>query len=223
MILTCQNCSTRYLIDPRALGATGRRVRCAKCYHIWYQAPPEDAPLRLDGMEASPAEAEPPPIGSGNRVQLPALPERRRRPWVAVGWLVLFLVIVGGAAAAGWKADEVMKIWPESARLYQWVGLVPSQPTDWYTIKIEPRRDEENGVPRLVIHGELINNSAVAQPVPKLKVELHDASERVVQSWTFTASTERLLPGASVPFTTSVAQPNEAATGVTVTVAGKDE
>jgi hypothetical protein len=176
-------------------------------------------------MEASPAEAESPPMatGTGGRVQLPALPERRRRPWVAVGWLVLFLVIVGGAAAAGWKADEVMKIWPESARLYQWVGLVPSQPADWYTIKIEPRRDEENGVPRLVIHGELINNSTVAQPVPKLKVELHDASERVVQSWTFTASTERLLPGASVPFTTSVAQPNETATGVTVTVAGKDE
>jgi hypothetical protein len=42
----------------------------------------------------------------------------------------------------------------------------------------------------------------------------------VVQSWSFDVSTERLLPGASVPFTTSIARPNEAATGMSVTFAG---
>ena len=28
MILSCPNCGTRFVADPRALGASGRQVRC---------------------------------------------------------------------------------------------------------------------------------------------------------------------------------------------------
>ncbi|MGH6988589.1 MAG: zinc-ribbon domain-containing protein [Stellaceae bacterium] len=48
MIVICPVCSARYLTDPRALGAIGRRVRCTRCHHIWAQAPAEDAPHRVD-------------------------------------------------------------------------------------------------------------------------------------------------------------------------------
>ncbi len=221
MILSCPLCSTRYIVDPRALGA-GRLVRCARCSHTWHQAPPEEAPPRID-VVAPPSEVEPPSPRTEGRVQLPALPQRRHAPWVAIGWIIL-LLIVGGVAGGGvWARDEVIRLWPPSARLYQLVGLAAPQPGDWYQIRAEPRRDEENGVPRLVIKGEVINSSSVAQEVPKLKVLLRDASNRIVQSWTFSVSDERLLPGASVPFTTSVVRPNEAATGMTVTVAGTGE
>jgi len=91
-----------------------------------------------------------------------------------------------------------------------------NQPSDGLVIHVNPRRDEQNGVPRLVIEGEVINSATVALPVPQLKVELKDAGQHVVQTWTFAASTDRLLPGASVPFTTSVERPNEAATSMSV-------
>ncbi len=48
MIVTCPICATRFLIDPRALGATGRTVRCTHCNHVWMQLPAEDAPRRVD-------------------------------------------------------------------------------------------------------------------------------------------------------------------------------
>jgi hypothetical protein len=86
--------------------------------------------------------------------------------------------------------------------------------------KVTPSRTIENGQPALVIAGEVANVSSIARDVPKLKVVLRDKDEHELQSWSFSASEERLLPGASVPFRTTLTSPNEAATGVVVTFAG---
>ncbi|HYC05236.1 MAG TPA: MJ0042-type zinc finger domain-containing protein [Azospirillaceae bacterium] len=43
MILTCPSCAKRFLLDAALLG-NGRRVRCGRCAHTWYQEPPADAP-----------------------------------------------------------------------------------------------------------------------------------------------------------------------------------
>lgn len=231
MIVVCPQCSTRYLVDPRALGAAGRRVRCAQCSHTWHHKPPAEALADLETV-APPPVPEPTPRVQRvepqfdrpalaeepeHRIQLPALAEPRRRPWVTVGWVVLLLLVGVAAGGAVWERDAVIRTWPPSARLYALVGLATRQPADVLKVTAQARRDEENGVPRLVIEGEVANISPDAQSVPKLKVELTDAAKHVVQSWSFDVSTERLLPGASVPFTTSVARPSDAATGMSVT------
>jgi predicted Zn finger-like uncharacterized protein len=233
MIVVCPQCNTRYLVDPRALGADGRRVRCAQCSHTWHHKPPAEALAELESV-AAPAVQEPaardqrvepqfdrPPLAeqqeSEHRIQLPALTQPRRRPWVAVGWVVLLVVVGLAAGGAVWERDAVIRIWPPSGRLYALFGLSVPQPSDVLKVTAQARRDEENGVPRLVIEGEVANISPEAQSVPKLKVELKDAGNRVVQSWSFDVSTDRLLPGASVPFTTSVARPSDAATDMSVT------
>ncbi len=41
MIISCPECGGRFRIDPSALGAGGRTVRCGKCAHTWLQAPPD--------------------------------------------------------------------------------------------------------------------------------------------------------------------------------------
>jgi predicted Zn finger-like uncharacterized protein len=233
MIVVCPQCSTRYLVDPRALGAGGRRVRCAQCAHTWHHQPPPEALAELETV-APPVDPAPraprvepefdrPPLDEEpgeRRIQLPALAEPRRRPWLAVGWLLLLLVVGLAVGGAVWERDAVIRMWPPAARFYSLFGLAVAQPRDVLKVTAQPRRDEENGVPRLVIEGEVANVSPEAQQVPKLKVELKAADGRVVQSWTFDVSTERLLPGASVPFTTSVARPSESATGMSVTFTG---
>ncbi len=45
MILSCPACSTRFVLDPARIGAAGRRVRCARCRHVWFQEPPADTPV----------------------------------------------------------------------------------------------------------------------------------------------------------------------------------
>ena len=231
MIVVCPQCSTRYLVDPRALGAEGRRVRCAQCSHMWHHKPPAEALAEVETVAPQPAPEPAPRVHRAepqldrptldeepeHRIQLPALAQPRRRPWVVVAWLLLLVLVGAAAGGAVWERDAVIRTWPPSARLYALFGLAVPQPADVLKVTAQARRDEENGVPRLVVDGEVTNISPDAQSVPKLKVELTDAGNHVVQSWSFDVSAERLLPGASVPFTTSVARPSDAATGMSVT------
>lgn len=44
MIVTCPSCKTRFHLDTSVLGYDGRRVRCHKCQHVWFQEPENEAP-----------------------------------------------------------------------------------------------------------------------------------------------------------------------------------
>src|SRR5687767_14972228 len=85
MIVTCPACATRYAVAAAAIGVEGRRVRCARCQHVWFQVapldftpppqpvviPPPQMPQPDDGYrgERLPAirQPEPPPRNPGAR------------------------------------------------------------------------------------------------------------------------------------------------------------
>ena len=55
MILTCPECSTKYVVKDGAIPPGGRQVRCASCKHSWHQDPEPGEP---DPAAHSPAEHE---------------------------------------------------------------------------------------------------------------------------------------------------------------------
>lgn len=74
MILTCPACSTSYQVDASRFTPSGRKVRCAKCGHSWFQEPvvsiledepsapaPEPEPQPEPELPPPPAEPEPEP------------------------------------------------------------------------------------------------------------------------------------------------------------------
>ena len=218
MILTCPECSTRYLVDPRNLGATGRMVRCAGCAHTWHQTPPQEAPPPVDAprLEVGPADAVEPDTGprTAGRVQLPALPTPRHRS-SGLGWFayaVLMIAVIAGGA--WWTRAQLVSLWPDLAIYYEMAGVpVEFAQADSFEIHdITTSDEDENGLPTLIIKGEVSNVSPVAKQVPKLKVTLLDSNKHELQSWSFTVSDDRMLPGASVPFRTSIARRNKDAT-----------
>jgi len=90
MILTCPGCAARFMIDDRALGSTGRTVRCGACGHSWHQFPqpavppsepafapvpePGAAPARSDAAVAAVA-------GTAAVAEKEAEPKKERRRW----------------------------------------------------------------------------------------------------------------------------------------------
>ena len=39
MLITCPACGTNFSIPDSALGTSGRKLKCAKCAHKWFQTP----------------------------------------------------------------------------------------------------------------------------------------------------------------------------------------
>lgn len=37
MYIACPNCQTKFIVSNNQIGINGRRVKCSKCNHIWYQ------------------------------------------------------------------------------------------------------------------------------------------------------------------------------------------
>jgi predicted Zn finger-like uncharacterized protein len=147
MILTCPECATRYVVNPVNLRPNGRRVRCAKCSHTWFEDAPPPDPNEVP--EPAPKPAPPPPshaaeptggeaveaprprdrvVRSGSRTapraNLPALP-RQREHGPVLGWigLVLFVTIVVGGVLAFPK--PLIAAWPDMIKLYAALGMDP--------------------------------------------------------------------------------------------------
>jgi len=101
MIVTCSKCEKRYVVDPRALGSPGRRVRCANCQHTWFETAPEEA---QSSIELPPLPETPPvvrttttvdPGPAARRVQLPAVARQGRgMVWLRRGVIAAAVVIV---------------------------------------------------------------------------------------------------------------------------------
>jgi predicted Zn finger-like uncharacterized protein len=216
MIVTCTSCSKRYLVDARALGASGRTVRCAGCGNTWFLAPSPDAAAEL---APPPAEIDIEAERRERRVQLPAVKRSRGRGGL-IGWTLAVIVIVAGVWGLVVERAYVMNAWPPATKLYAMIGYGPTIADLGLRVKFAVSRRDENDQPVVAVDGDVTNVSTVTRDVPKLHVALHDGNDRELQGVDVAVTDQRLLPGASIPFHTTIAQPAKAATTVVVSFPG---
>jgi len=89
MIVTCASCLTKFRLDDSRISAEGAKVRCSRCQHVFYVAPPREtkeevvenfesfAKYHEELMEPGQAEAEiPPPLKVGKGEKPPEEEER---------------------------------------------------------------------------------------------------------------------------------------------------
>ena len=192
---------------------------------------PEQVPLAPAPRDPGPRGSGPRDSGSrdsgsrdsGSRDSGPLRPERRRGEEKAYfarrrrgsglgGWL-LFLLVLAGLAAAGWYwRHDIVAAVPESARVYQWLGVEVDQPVAGrlelvnYTFM---RRlvDSER---RLVVSGEVVNRAAETLKVPPLRARVLDQSGNELLTWDFAANEAQLAPGASTRFESQHEHPDYA-------------
>ncbi len=50
MLISCPNCKTTFAIPAKAVGATGKKVKCSKCATIWMQPPLQIDKAQLDNL-----------------------------------------------------------------------------------------------------------------------------------------------------------------------------
>jgi predicted Zn finger-like uncharacterized protein len=223
MIVTCPACSTRFMVDARAIGETGRKVRCGRCSQVWLQKSAAEMPwlelaaaTRAERKERAAAGAQPP--DEMRRVQLPSVPPPPRNRRLIIGWAGLaaavVLLILGATLSRQWMVAH----WPATERLYAAFGADSTAPGSGLEFRrVEPSRTTEEGQPALVIQGEITNVSSGVRQVPKLKAILHDKAEHELQSVSFPPPQDQLAPGETLSFKTTITRPKDGASGIVVT------
>jgi predicted Zn finger-like uncharacterized protein len=258
MQLACPSCHTAFHVDPTALGAEGRTVRCARCRTTWF-ARQEDlvsAPV-VDEALAAPAEteastvavAEMPPavvlpkvvpwndtvmvevnpsppiapeppqaeVAPELRAPEPGKATPRRPPFVprrvqtktssAQRQVVAAAVLIGILvfSAIGSRASLVRAV-PDLAGLYAAIGL-PVNLRGLEFSDIKTKHELQDGIPVLVIEGEVVNVTRRPVEVPRLRLAVIGPDARELYSWTALLPRSVLSEGEKLPFRSRLASP----------------
>ena len=232
-ILTCPSCSTRYQIDPSAIGAKGRTVRCVKCGHRWHEDAPAELPKTVEEPAPEPIEDLPPSLTRddfGSRAR-PASARGRRETvrrksgkGALIGWLALILIL-GAIGGGGYVArDTIVAAWPPAGMIYEMVGVPVERPNKiGLEIKnLTSRTVREGSGLVLVVEGEVENITADVRPVPRLRIALRDGAQREIYHWTSSLEETVLAPGGLAAFTTRLASPPAETKNLSVTFVESD-
>ncbi len=217
MILTCPACSTRYMVDPAAIGPNGRTVKCAKCGHQWVQPAAPDTARKAALTATRPSSVA---ASRGTAKNLPGFPvPRQPRYATAAGWASLGVVIVALGASLWLGQAQLVAAWPATARLYSAVGVeiapVPAG-TGLEVRDLIPRRTVQDGTPLLLLEGEVVNITDEPVPVPPIMATLRDHDDNIIQQWTFDVGLKALAPLERIPFQTQFENPSNAATDIKI-------
>jgi predicted Zn finger-like uncharacterized protein len=223
MIVSCPNCSTRYTLSESSVGVNGRKVKCAKCGHIWWQRAVEDDLFGADLSDA-PTEIRPSvPVGRGGKSggkaagkKASARPDKR----TTIGLLALVGVVatIGGGAYVA--RDQVVHSWPPAALLYETLGLMVEAPGVGLQLQnVRSEQKVEGGTTSLIVQGQVVNVSNVERMVPRLRAVSLGADHKPLQSWLMDPSADRLQPGDFATFRHSQPDPGPV-TEVTITLDG---
>ena len=198
MILSCPDCSTRFAIDPEKLLPDGRRVKCSKCAHVWYESAPEPTP-EDDNLPLSPPPLDPGEQSTVPVRNLPAVHRARNTRSAKTGWAVAAVLLVAIAAALWFGRESIARAVPQAEAIYAAVGIAAFPlPGEGLSIEFDPKT--ENNV--LTLKGEIINTSDGVRDVPGLRVMISDKDEETLKTWEFSVDVTRLGPGETLPFTT---------------------
>ncbi|MGE0153412.1 MAG: DUF3426 domain-containing protein [Reyranellaceae bacterium] len=216
MIVTCPNCSARFMVDASALGPTGRQVRCGRCKEAWFQGPAEPDALRLE--ETVPEFIIRPRTPGSN---LPALKPPPRRNLRSFGWVLLMLLLIGALAVAWYNRDTL------AARVKGLDSLIdgifgPGTLGTGAVLEIPPERiDFTREGTALVVKGIIVNASDTEREVPPLELILGAARGGTVGTHSFTAKSPRIAAKGTIEYETRIENVPAAAETMTVRFAGK--
>jgi predicted Zn finger-like uncharacterized protein len=129
---------------------------------------------------------------------------RWRWPLSALQSGVLVLLIVD-AVLVGWR-DEFVRMMPQTASFYSMLGLNVNLRGLAFE-GVSTSTEQHEGVPTLVVEGNIVNDSHKVTDVPRLKFAVRNGSGQEVYSWTAVAPRASLPPGESVAFHGRLASP----------------
>ncbi len=216
-------------------------MRCGRCAHVWRQRPQADGRVEATGdappvsAAPDPATAEPPAARIAEDPDavprwapetpprprprtLPRRPEPAKRNAAPAVVAVALVVILGGIGGAGYLVrDTILQAIPDTEKLFAMFTRPAPPPGAGLELgNLESERRSDDGVPVLVISGEIANPSVGTRELPPLMASLYDAEGKELHSWRFTAAETTVPAEQQVRFQTELRDPPDAATDLKI-------
>ena len=226
IVLSCPSCSTRYRADPQAIGANGRRVRCASCNYVWTAE--IDDPAELPPLQPAPAAAEaapePEPVIEEDKPVHTAYRERQAKKRQKMSAAVAGTAWGGLVAAcallvtASWIFRvDIVTLWPQASSAYAAMGSEVN-PYGISVGELNVHHEVDQGVPLLVIEGSVHNYDRRSRDLPGLRAVLRDDNSNTLLEWTVNVEDGPVSAGEVRDFRTIVSDPPPRTVEVEVTL-----
>ncbi len=202
MILSCPNCTTRYLLPAQVLAPDGRNVKCSSCEEVWHEMPDPDELAAEQQPEDIPDSVKPIPEGSS----VPALPgDVSGEPSKA-------LASYGAAAAVFFLVftllfvfhQPVARAWPASHYLFGMMGIEPSLASEGLVFDKVKAASQDHTV---TIEGSIVNLTSEDRPVPMMKASLRKGEGESLDHWFIEPPQKMLASGETVAFRAAYESP----------------
>ena len=218
MILTCPQCTTRYLLPATVLAPDGRNVKCSSCSGVWFEEPDYDELAELQAADeddsAPPPEFDDIPDGVKPDIELDFVDrEDEQAEEESRDTIDLKAYIVSYAAAASvfflvlgflvTVKSPMVNAWPASAGLYQMLGMriaVPGEGLVFDRLAIESSGESESGED-FVISGQVINLTSDDQLLPFIEANLRKRNGETLETWYVDVPEKNVPAEADLKFT----------------------
>jgi predicted Zn finger-like uncharacterized protein len=152
-------------------------------------------------VEDTPEDVE---SAAARRFGRPSLRKGLHWPLSHLQSAMLMLIIVD-AIVVGWRTDFVRAL-PQTASFYSWIRM-PVNLRGLNFDSLATVTEQHEGVPILVVQGDVVNDTGKSASVPHLRFAVRNAARQEIYSWTTAPSRTVLPPGEALAFRTRLASP----------------
>ncbi len=192
VILKCPDCQCKFEIESKALGPSGKKVRCSECGCKWFQSPddtedsinflknvPEnfsEKSLRTLGRSEVPAIERPPLFQENEAFKIEAALENEAAENEAASpsKFVFFLLLVSALLATlFFLRNTIVQIIPKARPFYEKVGI-PIQVVEGFELRATRWRlqKSEDGSQMVLVQGEMVNASNRVLKLPLVQMTM---------------------------------------------------
>jgi len=167
----------------------------------------EDDHPPIDVEPEPQAAPDPEPLEDIETIAARRYPDKRKRLRWPLSQLQsgILALIVANAIVIGWRGDFVRAM-PQTASFYAWLGM-PVNVRGLDFENLDTATEQHEGVPILVIGGDIVNVTSKTVTVPHLRFAVRNAVRQEIYSWTAAPARALLPPGQGVAFHTRLASP----------------
>ncbi len=161
MLISCPNCNTSFAVPARAIGETGKKVKCSKCAHNWFQEPVKFETAKIDKL----LNVE----NLGSDKNLPVKVKKKLNPLhIAASVLLLSLIIL----------TEIMKNPSSYQAVANKIRLDDHSVVKFVNFKSESKINDNKL--DFSLSGQIINTSEKRVKIPDVDVKIMSKGSRVI-------------------------------------------